>query len=75
MLICAVNNFSDDLLKVKDQVINPRTGLASFPVYSSQSIVEWNTHFPVHKMGNVGTINRANGVRGVSLDVVTLFNV
>jgi hypothetical protein len=49
MLICAGINFSDDLVKVKyhDQVGNPRNALAQFPVYSSQSIVEWNTHFLV----------------------------
>jgi hypothetical protein len=64
MLICAVIHFSDDLVKVNDQVSNPQNGLAPFPVYSSQRIVGWNTHF----LGNVGTFNCANSVRGFSLD-------
>jgi hypothetical protein len=49
MLICAVNNVSDDLIKANAQVSNAQNGLAPFPVYSSQSIVGWNAHFLVRK--------------------------
>jgi hypothetical protein len=48
-LICAIIHLSDDLIKVKDQVNNAQNGLAPFPVYSSQSIVGWNTHFLFRK--------------------------
>jgi hypothetical protein len=37
------------MVKVNDQVSNPQNGLAQFSVYSSQSIVGWNTHFLVRK--------------------------
>jgi hypothetical protein len=47
--------FSDDL--VNDQVSNPRNGFAPFPVYSSQSIVGWNTHFLFHKWEMVAPSN------------------
>jgi hypothetical protein len=49
MLICAVIDFSDDLIKVNAQVSNAQNGLAPFPVYSSQSIVGWTTHFLFRK--------------------------
>jgi hypothetical protein len=45
MLICAVIHVSDDLIEVNAQVSNAKNGLAPFPVYSTQSIVGWNTHF------------------------------
>jgi hypothetical protein len=47
--MCAVIHFSNDVTNVNDQESNPRDGLDSFPVYSSQSIVGWNTHFLVCK--------------------------
>jgi hypothetical protein len=49
MLSRAVIHFSDDLVKVNAQVSNAQNGLAPFPVYSSQSMVGWNTHFLVRK--------------------------
>jgi hypothetical protein len=47
--MCAAIHFTYDLIKVNDQVSNPRNGLAQFPVYSSQSIMGWNTYFLVRK--------------------------
>jgi hypothetical protein len=38
MLICAVIHFSDDLVKVNDQVSNPRNSLAQFPVYARYTL-------------------------------------
>jgi hypothetical protein len=49
MLTCAVIHFSDDLIKVNAHVSNVQNGLAPFPVYSSQSIVGWNTRFLFRK--------------------------
>jgi hypothetical protein len=49
MLICAVIHFSDDLIKANAQVSNAQNGLSQCPVYYSQIIVGWNTHFLVRK--------------------------
>jgi hypothetical protein len=47
--MCAVMYFNDDLVIVIDPVSNHRNGQDLFPVYSSQSIVGWNTNLFVRK--------------------------
>jgi hypothetical protein len=70
--MCTVIHCTVELIKVNAQVSNAQNGLAPFTVYSSQSIVRWNTHFLFRKWEMLASLYCANSVCGVSLDACNL---